>query len=121
MQTLPGIQLQLSNKDLFEAFKRQLMKDFEQSSFRVAFIATLEPEYERIHKTIALELARNEIKTNANLMQLLYRIDISEAQLKRYRDKDKNEKYFNVVAELIIKRILQKVVVRQLYKNKEDS
>jgi hypothetical protein len=50
---------------------------------------------------------------------LLYRIDISEAQLKRYLNENKNESYFNVIAELIIKRVLQKVVIRQHYKNKE--
>jgi hypothetical protein len=52
-------------------------------------------------------------------MHLLYRVDISEAQLKRYLSEAKNESYFNVIAELIIKRVLQKVVVKQYYKNRE--
>jgi hypothetical protein len=53
-------------------------------------------------------------------MQLLYRIDISEAQLKRYLS-ELNEPYFSVIAELIIKRVLQKVVIRQYYKSNENS
>ena len=35
MQKLPDIKNQLSSKDLFEAFKKQLVRDFEQSNFSV--------------------------------------------------------------------------------------
>jgi hypothetical protein len=53
-------------------------------------------------------------------MQLLYLIDISEAQLKKYLTENKKETHFNVIAELIIKRVLQKVVIKQYYKSKEN-
>ena len=98
----------------------QLVKDFEQSHFPYDFVGALEPVYGSIHERIAQELQRNESKTDFNLMNLLYRIDISEAQLKRYLNKGENENYFNVIAELIIKRVLQKVVIKQYYKNKEN-
>jgi len=35
-------------------------------------------------------------------MQLLNRIDISEAQLKKYLNEYKNENHFNVIAELLL-------------------
>jgi hypothetical protein len=108
---------QLRSKDLFDAFKMQLVKDFQQSNFPADFVADLEPEYRSIHAKIAGELQRNEKRTDFNLMHLLYRIDISEAQLKKYLGDNKDESYFNVIAELIIKRVLQKVVVKQYYKN----
>jgi hypothetical protein len=117
MQDLLNIKDQLSSKNLFNAFKRQLVKDFEQSNFPSDFIEALEPNYSNIHEKIAFELQYNEKKTDFNLMQLLYRIDISEAQLKKYLQEYENEKYFNVIAELIIKRVLQKVVIKQYYKN----
>jgi uncharacterized membrane-anchored protein YhcB (DUF1043 family) len=120
MQQLPDIKNQLSSKDLFDAFKRQLVKDFEQSNFPASFVAALEPDYNSIHEKIATELQRNENKADFNLMNLLYRIDISEAQLKRYLNESKNDHYFNVIAELIIKRVLQKVVIKQYYKNTEN-
>ena len=120
-QNLPVIEKQLSSKDLFDAFKLQLVKDFEQSNFPSDFVGALEPAYSSIHERIAQELQRNESKTDFNLMNLLYRIDISEAQLKKYLNKNENENYFNVIAELIIKRVLQKVVIKQYYKNKENS
>ena len=121
MQNLPTLNNQLSSSDLFNAFKRQLVKDFEQSNFPADFVAALEPEYASIHEKIASELQRNEHNTDFNVMQLLYRIDISEAQLKRYLTENVNEPYFKVIAELIIKRVLQKVVTKQYYKNKENS
>ena len=91
MQYLPDIKNQLSSKDLFDAFKMQLVKDFEQSNFPADFVAALEPDYSSIHEKIVLELQHNENKTDFNLMNLLYRIDISEAQLKRYLNENKNE------------------------------
>jgi hypothetical protein len=121
MHDLATIEHQLSTNDLFDAFKRQLIKDFEQSNFPVDFVEALEPVYSRIHEKIAFELQRNENRTDFTLMQLLYRIDISEAQLKRYLNENRHETYFNVLAELIIKRVLQKVVIKQFYKNNENS
>jgi thymidylate kinase len=117
MQNLPSIKNQLSSKDLFDAFKSQLVKDFEQSNFPTEFVEGLEPNYTRIHEKIMHELQRNENRSDSNVMQLLYRIDISESQLKKSLNDLKGEDHFNVIAELIIKRVLQKVVVKQYYKN----
>jgi hypothetical protein len=120
MQTLPDLKNQLISSDLFDAFKRQLVKDFEASNFPADFVEALEPDYIIILEKIALELKRHEKKSDFNLMQLLYRIDISEAQLKRHLAKHKDENHFNVIADLIIKRVLQKVVIKQFYKNSES-
>ena len=118
MQNLPDLKNQLSRKDLFDAFKRQLAKDFEQSNFPSAFVEALEPDFISIRDKIGLELQHNEKKTGFNLMPLLNRIDISEAQLKKYLNEYKRENHFDVIAELMIKRVLQKVVIRQHYKEK---
>jgi hypothetical protein len=114
MQNLPEIENQLSSKDLFAAFKIQLAKDFEQSNFPSEFVTALEPTYSSILKKISFELERN---VNIKLMQLLHRIDISEGQLKKYVAERTNESYFNVIAELIIKRELQKVVIKRFYRD----
>lgn len=110
---------QLNSAELFRAFKVQLAKDFTQSNFSADFIETLEPTYTLLLQKIAAELQGTEKRTDSTFMQLLNRIDISEAQLKRYLGESGTENYFLVLAELIIKRVLQKVVVKQYYKNKE--
>lgn len=119
MQDLPAINNQLTSKELFDAFKVQLVKDFQQSNLPADFVVNLEPEYTSLHEKIVFELQRNEKRTDFNLMNLLYRIDISEAQLTRYLNENKSKNYFSVIAELIIKRVLQKVVVKQYYKNQQ--
>jgi len=118
MQSLPHIKDQLSTKDLFDAFKRQLVKDFEQSNFPADFVEALEPNYNSILEKIVFELQYNEKKGGPHLMPLLNRIDISEAQLKKYLNEFKNENHLSVIAALIIKRVLQKVVIKRHYKDK---
>lgn len=119
MENIAAIGNQLNSKELFEAFKIQLKKDFEQSNFSTEYVDDLVPDYTIMHEQIVTELLRNEKRTDFNVMRLLNRIDISEPQLKRYLAENKNESHFNVVAELVIKRVLQKVVIKQFYKNKE--
>jgi hypothetical protein len=54
-------------------------------------------------------------------MQLLNRIDISEAQLHRYLFEHQNENRLSTIAELIIKRVLQKVVIKQHFKQSKSQ
>ncbi len=111
----------LSSKDLFDAFKIQLTKDFVQSNFLADFIKDLTPDYAGIHEKIVDELQRSEKRADSHVMQLLNRIDISEAQLIRYLNEHRNENRLSTIAELIIKRVLQKVVIKQHYKQNENG
>jgi len=119
--SLPDISIQLKSSDLFNAFKRQLAKDFEQSNFSTNFIAGLEPTYSLLLEKIIAELEHHQKRSDATLMHLLNRIDISEAQLNRYLKEAENKNHFAVIAELIIKRVLQKVVIQHYYKKTQDS
>ena len=115
MQTLPALEGKLGTKELFDAFKMQLIKDFKQSNVSTDFIDRLEPIYEMLLKKIASELEQNEKQADSKIMRLLNRVDISEPQLKKYLNENKDRDYFNVVAELIVKRVLQKVVIKKHY------
>jgi len=121
MQNILHVNEQLSRKDLFDAFTMQLAKDFEQSNFQAEFVKALEPDYTSIHEKLVRELQRSEKRADSNLMQLLYRIDISEAQLKKYLNEHRSENHLITIAELIIKRVLQKVVIKHYYKKNENS
>ena len=119
MQDLPKIRDQISRKDLFDAFKQQLAKDFEQCNCSSQFVQALQPDFDSIRGVIQTELKRNETRSDFDLMQLLYRIDIDESRLKKYLAENNPESYYHIIAEQIIKRILQKVVIRKFYKGKE--
>lgn len=121
MQEITLVNDQLSSKDLFEAFKTQLAKDFEQSNFEAEFVKALEPDYVHIQEKIVEELQRAEKRADSDLLQLLYRIDISETQLKRYLSEASNQNHLMTIAELIIKRVLQKVVTKHYYKKDQNQ
>lgn len=120
MQSLEQINDQFSSKDLFEAFKIQLAKDFGQSNFPIGFIHDLPSDFRHIQERIALELERSEKNADATTMTLLNRVDISETQLKQYLNGHTQDSQVMAIAELIIKRVLQKVVIKQYYKRNEN-
>jgi hypothetical protein len=121
VQDLSNIQHQLTQEGLFDAFKKQLAKDFEQSNFSTEFVKSLSPDFQSIVGKIAYELQRSEKQSDNHLAQLLYRIDISEGQLKKYLLEQNEENPLHVIAQLVVKRILQKVVIRMLYKRRDGS
>jgi hypothetical protein len=118
---LPDLNTQLQKKNLFADFKSQLKKDFEESNCDTAFIEFLKPDFEEIRMKVATELRLNNKRPPFNLQQLLYRIDIQEKQLRNYLKQNAGEDYLEVVAEVIIKRILQKIVLRQYFSKHEHQ
>jgi adenylate kinase family enzyme len=121
MANLADIKNQFSSQELVAAFKAQLKKDFEQSNLSADFVEELEPDYYFILERIESQLQHNEKRNDSNVMRLLNRIDISEGQLKRYLAENKKVNRLHVISELIVKRVLQKVVIKQLYKNNKSS
>lgn len=118
MEELPDISSGISKPGLFEKFKEQLKKDFEGSGLNGDFASTLEPDYNMILNTMMLELDRVNKLAVSKLTGLLYRVDVSELQIKKL-SKVKPEADLNaIMAELIIKRELQKVVIKEHYRNK---
>lgn len=105
----------LLRENLFELFTSQLKKDFESAGAGSDLLNELPAEFELLKVQIMLAL-RPLINQNSSVLpSLLYRIDISEKQLRSYRQKNENMPFDEVVAELIIKRILQKVILKRTF------
>lgn len=103
----------LQKPNLFEKFKTQVFKDFELSgasdylpAMETNNLNQLKDEF--YHSVLRLEMS-NALKI------LLYRIDINELQIKKATQKDPEISIQHVIAELMIKRILQKVVLKDFY------
>ncbi len=118
-----SIKESLNTKELFEAFKQQLKKDLSECGCESDFIDGLSAEFESIKDSLVTVLKAHEKKAGFNIQQLLYRVDINERQLsnrlkenKLIGKTDTGEDYISVVSELIIKRILQKVVLKRYFK-----
>lgn len=104
----------LLKENLFDLFKAQLKKDFEGAGMNGGFADELPPEFNTIKEILIDELAPL-LKLNSSLIPgLLYRIDISEMQLQQ-QQKQSTARFEEVLSELIIKRILQKVILRKRF------
>lgn len=104
--------------NLFQLFIAQLIKDFSSANFDSDFITHLKPDVQEIQFAIIDQLEKVEKISKTKLRNLLYRIDISEKQLLKL-SKNKTENSFNeILSELIIKRVLQKVIFKEYYRTK---
>ena len=63
------------------------------------------------------QLLKNDF---SDLVQLLYRMDISEEKLRYYLQQNKEEMASDMIAELMIERQLQKAESRRLFTKKND-
>lgn len=112
------IKASLLQQELFELFRLQLKKDFEVSGCDVEFTEQLPVIFEQLRETISTQLKKMEKNSASKLPELLYRIDLSERQVKRFSEEHPGEIWEDLLAELIIKRILQKVILKKTYSKK---
>lgn len=118
MDELPDINTGISKPDLFEKFKMQLQKDFEFCGLDGKFAVDLTPDFDLILKVVHLEVEKINKASSGKLNELLYRIDISEAQIKKAFNLKQDSELNEIIAELIVKRELQKIIIKEHFKNK---
>ena len=121
MTDLLQIAQHLGSRELFELFKQQLKKDFSECGCESDFFDALPQDFNEIKRLVAAEIKQNEKRSTFNLQQLLYRIDINEKRLSKELKLQAKEDYLMVISELIIKRILQKIVIKKYYSSNEDQ
>lgn len=108
----PSISHELSRPDLFNLFREQLKKDFADSGADAAFARDLPTDYLDLEACIATALKKIDQHHSGLLMNLCYRIDVSENAIKQMAKTGRDRDYYHVLAEQIIKRVLQKVVLK---------
>ena len=110
--------LKISQEELIEKFKTQLVKDFEMCDV----LDYLEPitvfDYESIHENVKKALKSIDSKDVSKYQHLLYRIDISEKNMERNLNSKPELDKHSILADLIIKRLLQKVILKIQYSKK---
>ena len=110
---IPDVLHNLEKPDLFEKFKTQVYRDFELAGL-IDYLPIIESNHlEHLKKAFFSSIIKLEI-SNA-LKNLLYRIDVTELQIKQASHKNSEMPLQEVLAELMIKRILQKIVLKELY------
>ena len=103
--------LKISQQELIEKFNIQLLKDFEMSNLSDYLKPIVVFEYDEIHSNIMNALKKIDNKDFSKYRHLLYRIDISEKTVELELKLKPDSEHYAVLADLIIKRILQKVIL----------
>ena len=106
---------ELDKPELFEKFKQQLQRDFEMSGSDYYTPVFEGNDLQRIHEAVVYSITKLSNENNLQYYALLYRIDLTEAQIHKRAQELPETPLMAVVAELIIKRILQKIILKQLY------
>lgn len=105
----------LKKLDLFEKFKAQVERDFELSGAKEAVPKLDTNDLSYIYKEVFKSVCHLEKKDSTSLMNLLYRIDISESQIKKMNQAEPKKSLEEILTIAIIKRILQKVIYKHYY------
>ena len=105
----------LQKVDLFEKFKTQLHRDFELCGFADEAPKIVSNNLEHVFQEVLKSVMNIEKKDSASLQNLLYRIDVTELQIKKEAASHPEKNFQQILAELIVKRILQKVILKQQY------
>jgi len=105
----------LQKPDLFEKFKIQLYRDFELCGFTDEAPKLTSHNLEHVFNEVLKSVMIIEKKDSASIKNLLYRIDVTENQIKKEAQLHSEKNFQQILAELIIKRILQKVILKQQY------
>jgi hypothetical protein len=113
------IQSYISNVDLLNETADQIIKDFGMFGLIVKFSGSRANAYDELFGQIQPHIEKSMNENYQKFMNILYRIDISEIQLKKKLSENTSESTSEVITELIIKRELQKVVIRNYYKKND--
>jgi len=103
----------LEKPNLFEKFKIQTHKDYEISGVLDYMPIITSNNLNKLKDAFCHSILKLELSDA--LKNLLYRIDITELQIKEACVKNPETPLQQILAELMIKRILQKVVLKELY------
>ncbi|MGB0881331.1 MAG: hypothetical protein ACPGSO_00145 [Vicingaceae bacterium] len=104
-----------SRTDLLEKVVEQLKKDFNWFSFQITFKGDQESPYQELYAQILPLIDELLNDDYPKLMAMLYRIDLDEEFLNRKLKENSHADTDEVITDLILKRELQKVIIRDLY------
>ncbi len=110
-----SVQAYLNDLQILQQTADQIKKDFSFFALEISFSGNKEEAYAELFNQIYPHLKQLMDSDNNKFFALLYRVDISEKQIARAQADAKNEEPAKTISDLIIKRCLQKVILRKLY------
>ncbi len=110
-----------ANEPLARLTLVQLTKDFEQGGVLFVFPEGLLVNFQNLFEEVyqCLELLTRNIGGNSLIMNLLYRVDISEHLVKKALKN--SPEYAKTLADLMVRREAQKVIIKAFYGQSKPS
>ncbi len=110
-----SIQPYLNDLDILNQTAEQVKKDLGFFSLDVKFSGRKENAYEELFNQVFPHVRQLMEREYEKFFSLLYRVDISEKQIHVAQNADPEAEVAKIISDLIIKRCLQKVVLRKLF------
>ncbi len=114
---LSNISQYFNKLKLIKDTANQIIKDFDMFGLEIKFSGNAYNAYEELFEQIEPHIKKLIDTNHSKFMGILYRIDVSDEQIKKAVNENTSEPFSEIITDLIIKRELQKVVIRQHYKN----
>ena len=105
----------LNRPDILNETAKQIVKDFGMVGMEIRFSRNPENAYEELFAQILPHIEKLLKEDFQNFYSLMYRIDISETQIKKTVEGSKDKSFSEIVTFLILKRELTKVIFRAQY------
>lgn len=101
--------------DLLRETAQQITKDFGMQGMKITFSGDPENAYVELFSQVVPFIEKMQNEHFGNFYNLMYRIDISEDQIKQAVNAAADRSFSEIVADLILKRELQKVITRKRF------
>lgn len=106
----------LNQLDLIKDTANQIIKDFDMFGMEIKFSGNAYNAYEELFEQIEPNIKKLIDSNHSKFMGILYRIDLNDDQIRKAVNENSSEPFSEIITDLIIKRELQKVVIRNYYK-----
>ena len=113
---IQSIELYQNDLNLLQQTVEQIIKDFATHGLEIKFSNLNKSPYEELMSQLNPQIAHLLANDQERLFALLYSIDLPEKKLKEALKKSDNNLVLEL-SELILKRELQKVVLRNFFSN----
>jgi hypothetical protein len=108
----------LQVEEVYQSFVEQIQKDALMANIHLSDHIFASPQLNAIIQSLTQVLKEllNSPQGMEKIQTWLYRVDVSEESIKKKLQQSTTD-YATTAAELIVKRSLQKIVIRYLHKN----
>ncbi len=119
----------LTNKDLLKATRRddliretarQIIKDFAEFGLEITFSGNPTHFYDELFSQMKRHVSFLLDNNPSGFFNLLYRIDVSPAEVQKYEEQKLQDNWTELITELIILRELKKVMTRDYFRTRNS-